>query len=651
MKKQILSVALALILTLALLPASAFAESDPGFEVFLEGRVISDWARKGVVEAMEKGFIYYSYTVDYTAPITRLEFCMMALEWLKYATDMKPQDLLRERGISSWESPFTDLYNYAGEITYAYLLGITAGTSATTFSPDGLIDRQQAATMIRNVCRAAGLDIDTFTDAGFADINQAAVWARDGINFVRSNGIMSGTGNNNFTPLTCYTIEQSIVTFNNIDISDVQKARRLALRPSGDPTVSNGIVDFGYDSPSSREILQGEDGSISVVTDNSAILEITVLDSQHNFVRQFTVQKEKKLHGGSTVDAQGNYYFFFAEETRAYQGEYTVVKYSSTGARLNSVTWTGYSPFITTHRDGYSSIANIYERRSSLAASGNLLSVHYCDLGRQGGHQGSTAVTINLNTMQMADVPRRELAGHSWEQQVIVTSNGGFLYVDKGDGSPRGFGLSGYIPDKVRYGNLTEYPYTWTRVIPFNFRSIDPYQAVNAALGGIAELDSGYILAGSSGKVLSYEEVSYNQMGSRNIFYQVVRKDMESYGSDSPELVVSVGETRSAVTSLDITISNYGVVWLTDYTEGNANDPRLFQTESGAVIIWRYDGANYYVVIGNNGQIVRSATKLPFEIFEHHAVWYANGRLYTIHQVWSAEKKYDVWEIQSVSVR
>ena len=70
--------------------------------------------------------------------------------------------------------------------------------------------------MIMNACRAAGLDVSNTANAGFADINTASSWAVDAINFCRNNGIMSGTGNDNFSPKGAYTREQSIITFNNI---------------------------------------------------------------------------------------------------------------------------------------------------------------------------------------------------------------------------------------------------------------------------------------------------------------------------------------------------------------------------------------------------------------------------------------------------
>jgi hypothetical protein len=71
--------------------------------------------------------------------------------------------------------------------------------------------------MIMNTCRAIGVNVTNPPNAGFADAGAISGWAVNGVNFVRANGIMQGTGNNNFSPQGMFTREQSIITFNNIN--------------------------------------------------------------------------------------------------------------------------------------------------------------------------------------------------------------------------------------------------------------------------------------------------------------------------------------------------------------------------------------------------------------------------------------------------
>ena len=174
----------------------------------------SGWAREGITAAIAKDFVPADLQDTYTATITRAEFCRMAVKWVEAATGKTIDAILAENGKTRNPNAFTDVTN--SDILAAAALGITGGTGPGTFSPNGQITREQAATMIRNTCKAIGMDTDAPPPSGFADIETASDWAVDAINFCRANGIMSGTGQDNFSPNVAYTREQSIVTFNNI---------------------------------------------------------------------------------------------------------------------------------------------------------------------------------------------------------------------------------------------------------------------------------------------------------------------------------------------------------------------------------------------------------------------------------------------------
>ena len=107
------------------------------------------------------------------------------------------------------ECPFSDVAEdayYYKAVLWAAENGITAGTSANTFSPDTIVTRSQFVTFL---WRAAGKP-EASSDNPFADIENdyyynAVLWAV-------SNGITAGTGSNTFSPLkTCTRAET--VTF------------------------------------------------------------------------------------------------------------------------------------------------------------------------------------------------------------------------------------------------------------------------------------------------------------------------------------------------------------------------------------------------------------------------------------------------------
>lgn len=175
----------------------------------------ASWARDGITDAIGKGFVRGAVQRDYSTVITRTEFCRMAIDWVEYATGKDIDAILAERGLTRDKDAFTDTSD--PDILAAYALGITNGTGDNKFSPNSEFSREQAAAMIANTCKVIGAIADGLPESGFADLEKAAEWAVAGINFVRANGIMQGTGDDNFSPKTTFTREQSIITFNNID--------------------------------------------------------------------------------------------------------------------------------------------------------------------------------------------------------------------------------------------------------------------------------------------------------------------------------------------------------------------------------------------------------------------------------------------------
>ena len=99
-------------------------------------------------------------------------------------------------------NPFTDVDSgawYADAVLWAYQNGVTTGTSATTFSPDALVTREQVAVFLyryqkdyKKAEMGEGADLSAFPDSdkispytGFAE---AMAWAN-------ANGIIGGKKN------------------------------------------------------------------------------------------------------------------------------------------------------------------------------------------------------------------------------------------------------------------------------------------------------------------------------------------------------------------------------------------------------------------------------------------------------------------------
>jgi hypothetical protein len=216
--KRTLSLLLALALVTAFIPA-AVAAADPDVST------APSWAHEGIRSAVAKGFVPADIQGDYGKTITRQEFCRLAVQWIAYVLNQPIADVVAERGYADRMGlTFSDTKNE--DIMAAYRLGVTAGSRAPAagrpgqFDPDGGFSREQAATMIMNVCRVIGADISEPPVSEFSDMSLASNWAHDAINFARAYRIMSGvttTSPIRFDPKDTYTRTQSIVTFNNIN--------------------------------------------------------------------------------------------------------------------------------------------------------------------------------------------------------------------------------------------------------------------------------------------------------------------------------------------------------------------------------------------------------------------------------------------------
>ena len=102
------------------------------------------------------------------------------------------------------ETPFEDVspnMYYAPYIAWAYRSGVTSGTGENTFSPDGLINREQMATFFVRYFEIFGVDYNTGANVATvpADIGNVSSWAQDSVKKLWQQGLLNGDGIN-FNP-------------------------------------------------------------------------------------------------------------------------------------------------------------------------------------------------------------------------------------------------------------------------------------------------------------------------------------------------------------------------------------------------------------------------------------------------------------------
>ena len=155
----------------------------------------SDWAVDELKNAEAAGLIPESLNnQDLTKSVTREEFAEISVKAY--------ENIVNAEAETPDVNPFKDTENE--NILKAYNLGITKGTTDTTFEPSLPISREEAATMLSRVyMRAYAVEKlpEAYKTEKFSDHDEISEWAIPSVYFMADNGIIAGIGNGKFAPV------------------------------------------------------------------------------------------------------------------------------------------------------------------------------------------------------------------------------------------------------------------------------------------------------------------------------------------------------------------------------------------------------------------------------------------------------------------
>lgn len=186
-------------------PGGPTGPTGPGPDV----STASPWAQPEIQQAWSYGLTTDRILSNYQDPITREEFCEIALLLYESLSSIPAQP--------ADPNPFVDTSNPA--ILKAYALGITKGVSPTQFAPLNQISRQEIAVMLYRTLEAAlpaSVVMDLSGVPTFADEHLIASWAIKEVRYWYQNDIMKGTGGLVIDPLGQTTREQAIALVKRI---------------------------------------------------------------------------------------------------------------------------------------------------------------------------------------------------------------------------------------------------------------------------------------------------------------------------------------------------------------------------------------------------------------------------------------------------
>lgn len=365
-----------------------------------------------------------------------------------------------------------------------------------------------------------------------------------------------------------YTVDGSKKVDGNIDMS-------------GQYLMPTNILSGG------TSILMDSKEQLHIVYETEKEVYLVMYDRSLKVKKRLTFKKEWINFGDITLDHAGNYYILWGrplKESDYRSSSIMIVKYDSTGKKVKATTWNGKS--IDTKEPFNSGNARIiYQNGVVVAHFARLMFKHSDGLN----HQASQVVYLNTKTMKQVK-QKQPYISHSFNQQVLPLKDGNVLFVDQGDGYPRGFGLNHLAKNEM------------TEFTPFHFKEGGPtpngYNYTFAQLGGIAEGKVGYALLGSSEKTLSAAPASSSNKESRNLFLQFFKTDISRYSETQniEDLFLVKGTTRKLVgkrsTSgsgryfLESGTIDRNVRWITNYRgDFDAGNPKIISTSDGRYIV------------------------------------------------------------------
>ena len=182
---------------------------------------ISDWAEESVRKAHSLNIAEEGRDYDYTAAITREEFCELVFNTIiavqgSVTTDEKP-------------NVFTDTDN--SKVIALNRLGIISGKTDTEFFPNDALTREEAASIIVRMINAVMPMAVHEVYFMYDDMDQVSDWAADSVQIISNMGFMTGVGGNKFAPKDNYTVEQSMSSL--VRIYDSAKKKFEYTTPLG----------------------------------------------------------------------------------------------------------------------------------------------------------------------------------------------------------------------------------------------------------------------------------------------------------------------------------------------------------------------------------------------------------------------------------
>ena len=205
--------ALAVLGTVTALAAGGNQKGDPA------GYQADPWAKEELAQAEENQLMPEPLAFrDLTKPITRQEYAGTAVLLYDKLLALNPGAVVSEREAAIPEGgkyPFTDTQDEA--VLLAYRRGLIEGVGGGKFDPDGLLTREQAATILQRILTQTKATLPGICGTSFVnmtDIGTISSWAKEGAALMANLGVIQGKPDGDavrFDPRGTLTCQEALV--------------------------------------------------------------------------------------------------------------------------------------------------------------------------------------------------------------------------------------------------------------------------------------------------------------------------------------------------------------------------------------------------------------------------------------------------------
>lgn len=312
MKKRLISLLLALIMLLTMLPTTAFAAGDSGTR--FQDVKTTDWFY-GAVEYvaqnnMMSGTAANTFSPNQTTTRGMIVTILHRMEREPSATSAAFSDV----AAGQW---------YTNAVAWASANGIVTGYGTGTFGPNDTITREQLAAILYRYAQYKGYDTSASSSiASFSDGGKISGYAVQPMSWAVGSGLISGVGGNALSPQSGATRAQ---------------AATILMRFNQEIAGTAGSSNTGTVYSVSDIQAAGKSATVTVNTIDSCTLELTVLDEDEIkilFKTSATIGKNLEISPVAVALPQALPKYFVVRAVLKNQGgkelcdPYTTIKYT-----------------------------------------------------------------------------------------------------------------------------------------------------------------------------------------------------------------------------------------------------------------------------------------------------------------------------------